>query len=546
MEQQPLVAYPAEFSLTTNPHLHTALESLSIDCSAEKDESLLNSSSNYYLAQVGNNFPPALTVYDIPEEILAHIFLTIINDVGPGNREEQPIKTTIRLSYRYLFTLSSVCSYWRRICLSRGSFWSLIPLYNEWKDPDCIMNLCLERAGGSAIHLGGALGDIVDARLLDIIIKYGPRIRSLNSYGSHFDVLRNTVFSLLEHSNPGCLVSLSLHNYEITKDDHGYHHTWPLLFPTNSPEQALFNTFAESLSTLRLGGFKLNWSQTRFSELVDLKIQHLSAEGLSEIADLLTAIASAPKLRTVLLVDIRLHAYSIQTRPLDRPGALPVCHPSLELLYLKDTRWSLLSHIIRSFITGSYRTVINYTRKEYLARYPSDLTSLETSPLQGYKIDTLMISRNWIQEHDVLRALLKAMPTIQTLYIARCEFTGGIFQALVRPSEVILDSNETDYPIIYRLHVICATFKHTDLNRLKEVVTSHCIQELKLGGSMGESEPEQTTIMPELERFVRFEEPKDNERTAPIRKWLKNTVPKFSLVKNIKDILDFDYLIYHL
>ncbi|KDN34763.1 hypothetical protein RSAG8_12172, partial [Rhizoctonia solani AG-8 WAC10335] len=470
------------------------------------------------------------------------MFFILINNASPGSQQEQPIKMTIQSTYRYLFILANVCSDWRRICLSRSAFWSLIPFYRDWKDSESMLNLCLERVGGSDMHLGGGLTYGREQKLLDVIPNYGPRIRTLNIYAETPDKLLNVVAALLEHSSPGRITGLCLTNYQMIQD-HDYHHTWPLLFPSTSPEHDRLNRFAESLNSLRLWGFKLDWSQLRFSQLVDLQIQHIRVENTSEVADLLFAIASAAKLRSLQLVDVRVHPEVIETRPIEIQGGLPVFHPNLQFVFLKNIRWCLLSLILRSIIPGSYRIVLSYTLREYLIRYTTDLTALKESALQGYNIDTLMTSRKWVRDADLLRSLLKAIPTIKTLCIAQCEFTKEIFQALVGPLESHPDSSEKNFPTIQSLHIMHSAFECSDLDGLKEVVTNHGIRVLKLGGSMGGAKSDQTSTP---EGWVRFEDSKDDERTAPTVAWLQDNVPKFLLVKRFQDLPDYDFQTYDL
>ncbi|KAJ1300861.1 hypothetical protein OPQ81_002500 [Rhizoctonia solani] len=486
--------------------------------------------------------PVPLNVCHLPEEILIDIFFLVLNHASPGTPRERPFERTVQPYYKQLFILLSVCSDWRRICQNRGAFWSLISARKYWKTPESIINLCLERAQGSDLHLDGELGDVPNSRLLEIITAYGSRTRTLNLSGENPEILRTTVTSLLGQSKPGHISSLFLRNDRNTLDDNS-HHTWPFLFPLASPEYTLLNGFTDSLKALRLSGFRLDWGQAGFSKLVELKIQHICFDSLSEIADLLHTIAASPQLKRVQMNDLRCHLDDINTQRIDRPGSLPVFHPSLQFLFLKNIRWSLLILILRSIIPGGYKIAIGYSRRVYLRRYPKDLDVLRESVLQSFNIDTLMISRNWAYRSHILHYLLEAMPTIQALSISHGEFVKETFQALIRPVESSMDGNRMFFPTIRRLHIMGSTFEPLDLDGLKEVVDSHAIQELKLGGSIEElkSDPEHT---PTLERSVRFEDPKDDEHTAPMKAWLGENVPKFSLVRRLEDLPDFDFQCY--
>ncbi|CAE6448956.1 unnamed protein product, partial [Rhizoctonia solani] len=268
---------------------------------------------------------------------------------------------------------------------------------------------------------------------------------------------------------------------------------------------------------------------------------HPNLANTAEVADLLFAIGSAPNLRSLQLVDVRIHPEVIQTNPIEMQGGLPVFHPNLELVFLKNIRWCLLSLLLQSIIPGSYRIVLSYTLKEYLIRYTTDLAALKESPLQGYNIDTLMTSRKWVRDSDLLHSLLKAIPTIKTLSVVQCEFTRDILRALVRPLEPKSDGSEINFPTIRRLHIMDSSFEYSDLDGLKEVVTSHGIQGIKLGGSTSGSKSGHASTP---EGWVRFEDSKDDERTASTVAWLQDNVPNFLLVKRFQDLPDYDFQTY--
>lgn len=490
------------------------------------------------------NRPPTLaplTLDRLPEELLIDIFFLLINHAGLGSPLERPFDKTVHSAYKQLFILISVCSGWRRICLSRGAFWSFISARKHWKSPETIIDLCLERAKDSDLHLDAELDNAPNDRLLEIIAKYGPRVRTLNLSGESPEALRSTI-CLLGQSKPEFISSLFLRNDQVTLDSDS-HHTWPLLFPSASPEHALFAAFADSLSALRLRGFNIDWSQTGFSKLVDLKLHHICFHNLSEIADLMHSIASTPKLRRLQLIDLRCHLDDVHTLQVDQRGNFPTLHPTLQFLFLKNLRWGLLLLILRSIIPGSYKIVVSYSRKIFLERYSTDLTLLKESVLQSFNIDTLMISRNWAQYSDFIPLLLRAMPTIKGLCIAHCEFTTKTFKALAYSLEPTVDGSNVGLPTIQRLHILGSTFELLALEGFKEVVTIHHIQELKLGGAIDrlKSDPEH---IPTLERPTRFEDPNDDEHTAPIKGWLRDTVPRFELVEKLENFPDFDFQSY--
>ncbi|KAH7325431.1 hypothetical protein B0J17DRAFT_710219 [Rhizoctonia solani] len=555
MDQQSIPGAPFEPGMKPTPTSPTTSEFATKTCPTGSDalspspaplaqlpQQLAHSLSSPIEAQNRPLVLASSTLADLPEEILIDIFFLLINHAGLGSPLERPFDKTVHSAYKQLFILIGVCSGWRRICLSRGAFWSLISARKHWKVPESIIDLCLERVKDSDLHLDAELYDAPNDRLLEIITKYGPRVRTLNLSGETPEALRNTVSSLLEQSRPGFIPSLFLRNDQVTLDNDS-HHTWPLLFPLASPEHTLFAGFADSLSALRLRGFNLGWRHTEFSKLVELKLHHICFHKLSEIADLMHAIASAPILRRLQLIDLRCHLDDVHTLQIDQHGNFPPLHPTLQFLFLKNIRWGLLLLILRSIIPGSYKTVVSYSRKIFLERYSTDLTLLKESVLQSFNIDTLMVSRNWVQYSDFIPCLLRAMPTIKGLCIAHCEFTEKTFKGLTCPLSPSTDGGNAGPATIRRLHILGSTFELSDLEGLKEVVTSHGIQELKLGGSVDrlKSDPEH---IPTLEHPIRFEDPNDDEHTAPIKEWLRSAVPKFDLVERLEDLPDIDFQSY--
>ncbi|CAE6448347.1 unnamed protein product [Rhizoctonia solani] len=478
-------------------------------------------------------------VHDIPAEILLKIFSVFIYDPDPESQRVLAIDRVIQSIYQRLFTLIRVCSDWRGICLSKSAFWSLIPLLIRWQGAE---KLCLERAGSSKLHLIGEF-KYADPRLLEVITQYGPRIQTLDISGVNPTVVRETVASLLKHGASGCIANLSVRNYQASFRRDRFSESRTLFHPTSS-QYASFNKFPDSLRQLRLCGFNLDWGRVHFSGLVELRLQELALEDNLMVTNLLLAVASASNLRSLKLIRMEVRrSIIIPDEELDQVASrLPVSLPSLQSLFLQDIHRDLLLFILQSITPGPYRIIICFTESssfisQVLNGDPDqeDTLHIKTLELQDFNIDTLMISGNWLQGFK-LHHMLKAMPSIKSLCVRGHTFTKVVLQALVRPPGSTTNGSDTDFPVIRRLHVVNTDFHYLALDKLKEVVNSHSIRELRLGRVLA-LEPWNL----EEEKMIRFEDPRDSRFTGPIKDWLQANVPNFAVVRRMRDIPDSEF-----
>ncbi|KAH7325467.1 hypothetical protein B0J17DRAFT_681479 [Rhizoctonia solani] len=484
--------------------------------------------SRAYMAKARNKL--AAITYRLPDEIIAAIFSFSMG--GDPSQEELPLKDGIRSIYRRLYTLFAVCSNWLRIGLSTGALWSLIPVleYESKGSRYSGIYLGLERFTSTNLYLAGDLSGQLDNDFLTSITHFGSRFRSLNLCGETYDTLKDTVACILRQATPGHLTDFSV----------CYRRCYPTpqpkyLFPPDSFEHIILMGVAVLLNTLRLSGFGLDWSTLRFTGLVQLRFQATQFKDASVMNAFLFAIASAPALHTLEMIDV----YSA---PIWLPNEQPtprVSLPSLRTLYLQDLDEEILLPVVHSIAPGPYQTILSFISGDgfVIRNHPEGESYYGwLSALRDSKIDTLMIFGGWTLGYE-LNSILGALPSIQSLYIGDYYLDEEMLRALVRPIEFDTYSGNFNFPKIRVLYFWDCTFFLSDgstLYSFKEVVTSHGIQELGLGGKMAFSE----CISPQP---VRFDDPDGDYYTAPIKKWLTDNVPKFKLINSPNELPGYGF-----
>ncbi|CAE6460580.1 unnamed protein product [Rhizoctonia solani] len=493
------------------------------------------------IAGVKNELMMRPNLNDLPTEILCNIFDTVIHNATPDTIRDLAVDKVILAFYFRLGCLISVCSHWRGICLSTASFWSLIPILRNWKGAKTPMDVCLERAGDSELHLVGEV-QLLDSRIIKLVAQHGSRIRTLDISGARHDVVRNIVASVLVHSASGRLANFSVRDYQTCYRRHRFELSRNLFSPDSS-ECALFSRFASSLRVLRLCGFSLDWSQVRFSGLVELRLEEIALEDEIMAANLLFAVASAPRLCSLQLLKLEVRHSIAHKGQSNQLTSLPVSLWKLQSLFLRDIHKDLLSFLLRSINPGCYRTFVGFTEpSSFFSRSPNfrsdwdnilQITALE---LKDFNINTLMISGNWLSGPD-FHDILRAVPTITSLLIRGHLFDKTALRALIRPPKLTINEDNGAFPTILRLHILDAEFDFTALDELKEVVNSHGVQEMSIGGLLAPRPSFRG------EGMIRFEDPADDLHTNPIRDWLRATVPNFVVARRMADISESEFWI---
>ncbi|CAE6492814.1 unnamed protein product [Rhizoctonia solani] len=334
-------------------------------------------------------------MYNLPDELLAHIFLITTHNADLVDLHIDPF---IKSYYQQLFILTSVCSRWRSICLSQGSFWSKIPLSHNVKGKafGFIMDLCLERARDSDLHVVGL-----------VIARHGPQIRSGIIEGNHPSELHRALLMLLDFSRPGNIATLYIRDYEASLHPHSSG-PWYLFHPT-SAEHAQLTTFVKHLTELCVKDRCV---------LVSLTLQGVIIEDISTMINLLIALPSAPRLQHLKLLDLAPNAFLDYTQQFNQHPHLPVRLASLQSLLMKDLDADFIFVLLQAIAPGSYPITLSFSSQSHLFTLLEGLASRKTAnddlkdmpapnafTLRDFNIDTLALlpETDWTYDQNSRR-----------------------------------------------------------------------------------------------------------------------------------------------
>ncbi|CAE6405660.1 unnamed protein product [Rhizoctonia solani] len=422
------------------------------------------------------------TAYCLPDEVLAEIFLLTINSTTSSSYFSL-LDYEIRLRYSALHRLLGVCTEWRRVGVSHGALWSLIPLVTTRSRQ--AINYTLGRSKKSRLHLAGMVDSITPLIWMNSgLAECGPRVSSANLYAAGDSEqrdpkpIRDTISTLLKFSKPGLLAELSFHYWSRSTS-----HESDYLFPKNSAEDALFARFADSLSSLRIAGFNLHWSSMEFSGLVELRLQDVII-GNTNLAAFLRAAASALQLRILQILCITTCNDSLGLSQSDQlPSNPPVSLPSLGCLYLKDLYQDTLLLVLRSINPGTHRVILEYGSNNCFCTHGpdgEDYVGPEPLRLQGLKADVLMLAEECVDD-DELCPLLESISTLKELYIHDWHLTRSTLKALTRPSKDTTHGGTVKFPELHSLYLTsCDIDDFPNTTEFKEMIASHKIHNLGL------------------------------------------------------------------
>ncbi|KIK62062.1 hypothetical protein GYMLUDRAFT_562989 [Collybiopsis luxurians FD-317 M1] len=127
----------------------------------------------------------------LPEDILVEIFLLYIQDCGTVQGEERRTYFLTLSEERRVFspnfTLSSVCSLWRRVVFSRPTFWSsfaldlgLLGAYEGKSKITAVLSECLSRSANARLSLYMEFDDSDWEDVLDLFLKQASRWEHLD------------------------------------------------------------------------------------------------------------------------------------------------------------------------------------------------------------------------------------------------------------------------------------------------------------------------------------------------------------------------------
>ncbi|KAJ1306485.1 hypothetical protein OPQ81_007488 [Rhizoctonia solani] len=303
-------------------------------------------------------------------------------------------------------------------------------------------------------------------------------------------------------------------------------------FPLNSPQTASFLKILGSLTAFRIRGFLLPWRDINFSSrLVQLHIAGIRLGYDHTIAPFLQALSSASELRDLKIISV-VSFHKDNTTSAE--NALPIVTlPKLRSFHLQDLYFNTLRVLLSKITPGLPCLTLSLNCKsleiyrikgiEWLNNLNNhigegddvpDMMELWTAlgPIQA---DTLRMGEGWTGWSDgpMFHTFLRAMPTLRTLETDEWfldEGKNSILSNLIRSHDIQSDQ-DTLIPALENIRLTNLSLSRAEV--LKELVSSHPLKQIILGGSFHVIYPDGTEFCSPLQE--------DND----LVEWLRVNVP---------------------
>ncbi|KAG8759304.1 hypothetical protein FRC11_002148, partial [Ceratobasidium sp. 423] len=478
----------------------------------------------------------------LPNEVLSEIFTHVIYP-PPDPFEPVPMKQSLVALYHSLYGLLSVCSVWRKILLSRGSLWSMIPikladsyLQRNSKDPE-FTRLALERAGGADLHLAAILSRVYRGfNGLTGLTKCASQFRTINIVSdTHFGII-----SILNHfrdlDSSGKLSHLSIRHESDLRTDR-LPREFNYIFSLGSNDQKVFESLLKRISVLRLSGVVLHWDEAVFSNrLVELELQEITMGYDSEISKFLEALSSATQLRHFKFSSIKTFPDSpaSQTTPINSNISLP----NLETLLARNLYYNTLHYLLSSLTSRPRCLTLHLTRKTFEVTHPES-PEPEEAPAQvvldlfrEVPISTLILEGEelnpWLSAEDFWEILF-AMPNLETLLVDNLDFDKDFCEAMQRRQV------DDDFAFPQLKSMFFSQVKIRDEDAFKKMVASYSksLERMELGALVGYASD-----------FTSAHAPLEEDEDLAV--WLAERVPDFELINGEYHPPDFRPPEWHL
>ncbi|CAE6498046.1 unnamed protein product [Rhizoctonia solani] len=472
-------------------------------------------------------------IYSLPEEILCRIFSHNVYGLD-ASLSKIPMPGRVWTIYHRIYTLISVCTVWRKIGLSYGAFWSILPVFDLGQSHEVLppTEHILQRASSGDLHLAVSIQhpQLVQLQnLLDPLKAYIFRFRTVTiSSGSSY-IAKVLVDVLLSHNAIESISKLSLQRKVVGRATKAL--TLPraddYLNPGGYPLQTQLGQLIQSLSVLRISHIFLNWSNITFSpRLVELRLEHVLFVNHADARLFLQALSSAHQLRDPKIT-------SVTTRIGDRDEeapfrlSLPISLPNLRHLQLGDIAFGDLClflsaiapglHSITLFITSliTYKLLQNnkWSRTEigplceFLVQFP-----VEKIILGGHKWSD---ADSWAKMN--LNGVLRSTPALKALILDSYTLDHNILQTLSPVQGADSDNRDDKFPRLDSVEFRRAKIEDGGAE-LKGFIEAqvHPIGTLVLGATLQHGSGSARTL----------------QENDEIVGWLKENVPDFRLVDN--------------
>ncbi|CAE6466492.1 unnamed protein product [Rhizoctonia solani] len=481
------------------------------------------SSARVSLAHTRNKL--AASILRLPVEIVSRIFsLAIdINIASIDEAHECSADFVTKIRYHTLHNLLGVCRDWRRIGMSHGALWSLVPVirHRDGRLTSLAAQLSFERAG-SRLHVvadfPGAFSRCdISIFMEDALARHGLRINSINFRTAFEGHLTSSLSGLIRATSeaPGSLHELSLCFYRRSIS-HERHTSNRCSLEPCFPEYTGFIRMLESLRVLKLCQVWLPFRDLSLRSLTKLRLQRLAFGSRAELEVFFRALSSSSQLRDLEIISV-LAAVDRLRVLLPPPSDFQISLPALDRLYLEDLYPDILNAVLASITPGGHGVTLNLTSNSYSTPFEADPLNILKLVLEGlsFQVDTLMMG---CEPADVsFHGILKLMPRVTSLYMDSWTMHDSRYLLdLISPA----DPN-SDFPELTKLHISRTTIPLSGLDDLRNAVASHPIEELGIG-----------VVITEIGETEDLQQPL--EELDPIRSWLLDTVPRVVWLPSIK------------
>ncbi|EUC56034.1 hypothetical protein RSOL_156000 [Rhizoctonia solani AG-3 Rhs1AP] len=468
-------------------------------------------------------------LHKLPEEILSEILMNVTFDIGYS---ESSIKQDLCLIYRRLYGLLSVCSTWRDIIVTRGAFWSVIPIVeNPSMNKIGSFELSIHRARGSKRHLVAVAESPETFRdLIQALTKYGPHIDTINlNIGDH-RVIVEAIELLLHHDTAKPLAELSVQSIYANNAPDWLPSYDDYVIPLDYAHQSSFVSLLGTLTVFRISGAHFHWETMAFStRLVELEIENITLGYDHEIEPFLQALCSASELRDLRITT--MDTFFIPDLMDDIELSSPVVFPRLQSLHVQDVFFNTLRLLLAMIAPGSHclslflgpPSLLNNLKELdfFMEPHPEhEFRSVDIGNLckilKQVSVHTLMLSGaggKWLTG-DMLRQLMEAVPTLKILKIHNWDFNRTVWTSLKRPMIDEGNPQERSFPALETIQLSKATILVK--KGFQDMVASHPLRRIALGGTS---------------RVASSDEIKQGplEKRSSMVRWLRYNVPEFCL-----------------
>ncbi|EUC62869.1 hypothetical protein RSOL_460980, partial [Rhizoctonia solani AG-3 Rhs1AP] len=257
--------------------------------------------------------------------------------------------------------------------------------------------------------------------------------------------------------------------------------------------------------------------------LVELQIQDVKLGWDEDLVRFLNKLSLAPNLRDLKFISVK-SSFDLISLGIVRPKR-KVHFPQLESLFLADLPCNTLLTIMDHIAPGLHHRTLYLTEKCInLVDHPNDfdLENLCIHFKGQSRIDTLVLSCEWDQEwltDSELHVLLCSLHEVTALKLSGWTLDENELQAIINIGPEAEGSEPVNDPFPELEYLDLSRVRILHEEGLMEIVSSHPIQRMVLGGLIDKSPEDEFEFVPIQE----------NE---PIVDWLRLNVPNFTLTND--------------